>query len=476
VVASSVGPARPDAGSPLLHGASRTRLLVFGAFLLCAGMAGLAAYMSWDMRRVAWAHAVQSSDNLLSAFDDNITRSITTYDLSLQNVVDGLKEPEIRSLSEQMRRLLLFDRAATAQYLGAILVIDEQGRIVIDSLSDVPPPYNQVDREYFQAQRDRRDVGLFISHPFLSRTRHIWTIGLSRRLEHADGSFAGVVVGTIRLEFFRRLFDQVDTGQEGTITFFTADGSIIVRKPFDEQEIGRDLSGSQLFSMYPASRSGAFEFTSLIDKIPRLYVYRQIGDLPLVLGFGVPTAAIFADWWQKTLIVSIATVGLASVAGLLGLLSFAELRRRSRAERAAIKSEHRYRLLAYNSTDMIVRAGLDGIRKYVSPACRTLYGYEPHELIGTSAYGFIHPEDREILRHASAEARAKKKISPPPIASGARMAAMSGSRSAATSSPPARAKSQRSCWWCATSARARRPNSHCSAASGRRANRRGLSR
>jgi PAS domain S-box-containing protein len=409
VLALSFGPAKPDAGSPLVHGASRTRLLVFGGFLLFAGLAALAAYMSWDARRVAWAHAVQSSDNLLSAFDDNLKRSLTTYDLSLQNVVDGLKEPEIRSLSERMRRLVLFDRAATAKNLGAILIIDEQGRITLDSTNDAPPQYSLADRDYFQAHRDRRDAGLFISHPFLSRTQHHWQIGLSRRLEHADGSFAGIVVGLIRLEFFRQLFDQVDTGKEGSITFFTADGTIIMRKPFDEREIGRDLSGSQLFAMYPSSRSGAFEFTSLVDRVSRVYVYRQIGELPLVLGFGVPTATIFADWWQKTLIVGIATVGLAGVASLLGLVCFAELRRRSRAERAALESEHRYRLLADNSTDMIVRAGLDGIRKYVSPACRALYGYEPEELLGTSAYGYIHPDDRDILRHASGEARAGKK-------------------------------------------------------------------
>ena len=37
-----------------------------------------------------------------------------------------------------------------------------------------------------------------------------------------------------------------------------------------------------------------------------------------------------------------------------------------------------------NSTDLIVRVGLDGVRRYVSPASRTLYGIEPEELIGTS--------------------------------------------------------------------------------------------
>jgi PAS domain S-box-containing protein len=409
VVALSGGQAIPSSGRPLLQGAARTRLLVIGAFLLFAGMAGLAAYMSWDARRVALTHALQSSENLLAAFEADIERNITTYDLSLQNVVDVLKDPDIRTLSDHNRRLVLFDRAATARYLGAILIVDAQGRVTLDSLREVPSQQNVAQREYFQAHRDRRDLGLFISHPFLSNISGKWEIGLSRRLENPDGSFAGVVVGTMQLDFFRQLFERVDTGQGGSITFFTEDGSIIMRKPYDEQEIGRDMLRSSAFSQYyPASPSGSFAVTSALDNVTRLYVYRHFRELPLVIGSGVPTRLVFADWWQKTLIVGIATVGLAGVAGLLGLICFAELRRRGGAERAATESEHRYRLLADNSTDMIVRAGLDGVRKYVSPACRTLYGYEPEELLGTSAHEFIHPDDREILRHAAAEARAGK--------------------------------------------------------------------
>ena len=57
-------------------------------------------------------------------------------------------------------------------------------------------------------------------------------------------------------------------------------------------------------------------------------------------------------------------------------------------------SEARYRLLAENTSDVIVRCSLDGTLLYVSPACRAM-GYEPEELIGTPADRLVHPEDRE---------------------------------------------------------------------------------
>jgi len=59
-------------------------------------------------------------------------------------------------------------------------------------------------------------------------------------------------------------------------------------------------------------------------------------------------------------------------------------------------SEARYRLLAENTSDVIVRCALDGTLLYVSPACRTM-GYEPEDLVGTPYDRLVHPDDRERL-------------------------------------------------------------------------------
>ena len=64
-----------------------------------------------------------------------------------------------------------------------------------------------------------------------------------------------------------------------------------------------------------------------------------------------------------------------------------------RADAALQASEKLYRLLAENSTDMVTRHLPDSTYLYVSPSCRTLFGYEPEELIGTKAFDQMHPED-----------------------------------------------------------------------------------
>ena len=54
------------------------------------------------------------------------------------------------------------------------------------------------------------------------------------------------------------------------------------------------------------------------------------------------------------------------------------------------ESEQRYRLMAENSTDMITRHSPEGVFLYASPACRSLLGYEPEELIGNQLPRFIY--------------------------------------------------------------------------------------
>ena len=77
--------------------------------------------------------------------------------------------------------------------------------------------------------------------------------------------------------------------------------------------------------------------------------------------------------------------------------TYSDITARRKAESALRASEALYRLLAENSTDMIVRTDLSGTRLFLSPASRELVGYEPEELVGTQLADYVHPDDRQSV-------------------------------------------------------------------------------
>ena len=60
---------------------------------------------------------------------------------------------------------------------------------------------------------------------------------------------------------------------------------------------------------------------------------------------------------------------------------------------AVERREERFRALIENATDMVAIVSPGGTIEYVTPSVETLLGYSPAELIGTNAFGLVHPDD-----------------------------------------------------------------------------------
>lgn len=94
-----------------------------------------------------------------------------------------------------------------------------------------------------------------------------------------------------------------------------------------------------------------------------------------------------------------ATISQVTVGGeKLYTVIIRDITERRKAEGKLRRSEERFRALVQNSQDIITILEADGTTAYVSPSITRALGYRPEELLGTSAYERIHPDERAQLR------------------------------------------------------------------------------
>ncbi len=300
----------------LLH---RPCLIIAAGIAVTVGILSVCAILLADGRRDAKQSAIALSRNTMLAIERDISRNIELYDLSLQAVVDGVENGKVMVLPAPLRQQVLFDRSATARYLGAILVLDEQGTVIVESRPLFPLHTNLARRPYFEMQRDNPRLGLYVSPPVESAVHPGQKmITLSRRITKPDGSFGGVAVGAISLDYFRNLLAGMNMGPHGSIALIHTSGALVMRSPYQSSVIGRNLTGTGPYTRMSASPVGLFADTASIDGVRRLYLFKHLQGLPLIVMVAPAEPDIYAEWNARAwhigavlLVFSAAFIGLA---------------------------------------------------------------------------------------------------------------------------------------------------------------------
>ena len=316
---------------PRLSIAPMKRLIALG-LAITFGFSAICALILWESRNRDREQARQSAVNLIATISSEIARNFESYDLSLQAVVDGLKLPDLAKFSPEIRQQFLFDRAATAKDMGSIFVLDKAGTVTIDSRTLTPRADNYAGSDFFQVQRGLTNAGPYVSLPWRAADGEYF-IAISRRLPAADGSFLGVVVGTLRLNYFKRIFDRLKIDEKSSLVLSRVNGSIVMRAPYNVEIIGRDISKSPVFQHTADSPQGTFDMIGQIDGVKRMYAYQQIGDLPLSVSYGQSLSSIYANWRYEATLIGMLMLTLCATNIALVIFLAVALKRRAMAER-----------------------------------------------------------------------------------------------------------------------------------------------
>jgi len=271
----------------------------------------------------------------------NLTQALATYSegivrqssLLLLGLVERLETEgsgpaQIERLSALVKR-----QQPLMPQLSGVAVYDKQGRWLMSSNRPIPAGANSSDRAYFIHHRDDPSREPFIGPPIRSRSNQEWVITVSRRFNDTHGDFAGVVAVTLGVENFLRLFGKLDVGQEGAIGLSYTDGTLLVRYPFREQDMGRNFSKSPIYAKYLVDQSvGTASFTSSLDGVERLYAFRKSEKLPLITTVALGKREALAAWRLEALLSLVVVASLLALTGVIGWFLIVDIRRRTQVE------------------------------------------------------------------------------------------------------------------------------------------------
>lgn len=313
-----------------------SRIILFFALCLLSAVWLNLYYVVEHEQQLAASDVQTETTNLARIFEEHTLRTLKSADqllyfikLSYEQKNDDATRPNHINLDQHLASPFLLLR-----------VIDANGQTIATTQPTLLP-YNSKDFQDFSVHRQIDNNELFIGHPRLDPIINHWVIPLTRRLNHVDGSFAGIVAVYLDPYYFSDLYKKVDLGEASSIVLLGWDGIVRAQQSGANTSIGQDLSHSVLMSRLQASDSGSYTATSPIDGIARVYSYTSLPGFPLSLAVGIAEAEMLDAVQERTsrayMIATLATAGI--LAFIFPLLAITAKQRRTEQ---ALQAAHTY--------------------------------------------------------------------------------------------------------------------------------------
>ena len=362
--------------------------------LTCVVLLGFGVWQEKVARETQLQETTTSLANLASSLTQHAEDTFGLADTVLLDLVERLQVDGTSPAALARLDTLLAAKVRALPRVREITVHGEDGRWLATSLA--AKGGNNIDRDYFIHHRTNSDTNAYIGPSIIDRGTGKKTITVSRRLQHADGSFAGVALAFIDASYFVDKYRTYDLGVNGSIVLATLEGSLLARNPADDSFQSQDFGKSQVYSQLRERPAGTYLGVSVVDGVHRYASYRQSSRYPLVVAVAMSVDQALASW-RSDARAHIATAGLlAVIVGLLGLHLMRQMWRRQAAEGQVRTSEARFRLLVENSHDLISLRPTPSLQwTYISPASLTILGFEPEEFMLVPFGSRLHPDDAD---------------------------------------------------------------------------------
>ncbi|AWJ85222.1 hybrid sensor histidine kinase/response regulator [Azospirillum sp. TSH58] len=368
-------------------------------------------------RALTLRKAAENIDNLASALESSVSRTVQTVDVTLASVGDAVTVGKLlnghppQGQEEGALTPLLQERLRRSPHIRGFLVLDHRGVLVATTEDPRLLGTSYAELDLFRAQLSGRSAGLHIGTPmrgrFLTPAGAVedrsgkWVLPMSRAIRSADGTLLGVAIASVNPEYLQGVFRAVRNGLHGMVSLYRRDGVLLTRLPQDGAEgIGAPMAGTDLFRVHlPTSEGGVFHETAP-DGQARITAYRATPIWPLILAVSRSEDEELAGWWNNQL--EIAGVVLGS--GLIILLFAAVLTLLRRKDVQLEDGNARFNALLETAVEGILTVRADGVIETANSAAHRIFSYPPGDLIGR------HVQELMERRHHALHGRTMEAI------------------------------------------------------------------
>jgi len=380
----------PDSAGSRRTFIKRITLITVVVNLIFISLAGLSLYQSWLHYEERAERATQNLSRVLAI---EICDAIDKIDLTVLTVADEVEKQLAGGRIDTQSLNGFIARCQTRlPVLDGLRVVNAQGENAYGT--DVTPSVRTsvADRNYFTRLRTDPTAGLVISEPVVGRVSKKWSIIFARRVNQPDGSFAGVVYGTIALEYFAKTFSTINLGKNGSISLRGENLALIIRYPEPknlESIIGKQNATPELqYLVTMQKESGSYRSALAFDKIQRTYSFQKLPHHPLYVTVGQRPLEYLAPWRNDVIWIFILTtfffLGMVTSAWLV----FRDWIRKTKAiqalaqeQEALRKSQEQHQVILQTAMDGFWIVDLDGHLLEVNDAYCRMSGYNPQELL-----------------------------------------------------------------------------------------------
>ncbi|MCI1013436.1 GGDEF domain-containing protein [Herbaspirillum sp. C7C2] len=329
--------------------------------VVCLIIVGLEGWSSWHERRTVIEDSFRSTANMAVALSQHADQALDEVDIVLKAALEQSISTGKSAADRTRLHNFLVQNVSDVPQLAGLFIYDEKGAWVATSQPILETRFNNSDRDYFIHHKEQRLNTAFIGKPVRSKSTGHWVLTMSRRIDKPDGSFGGVVLATLDINFFERFYHQFDIGKKGAILFGTNAATVLYRRPLLADSMGKVLTNSPLFQQHvKLADSGAVEIRSTQDGVVRINSFKHLTNYPLFMIVAVSKDEVLHNWTRHAIekAVGISFLLLAVCYGGSKMVTQVALRERAQAEAVTAQEnlEKMFQLLQVQSR----RDGLTG--------------------------------------------------------------------------------------------------------------------